>query len=90
MELNALRKQIDVIDQQLIALFEQRMDISTSIAAYKKAAGKPILDASREEEKLQAVAAQCRPETADLIAALFKEVMATSRAYQARHMESDR
>ena len=90
MELTELRKSIDTIDQQLIALFEQRMDVSSSIAAYKKAAGKPILDASREEEKLQAVTARCRPETADLIAGLFKEIMAASRAYQARHMESDR
>lgn len=90
MELTELRKNIDTIDQQLIALFEQRMDVASSIAAYKKAAGKPILDTSREEEKLQAVAAQCRPETADLIAGLFKEIMAASRNYQARHMESDR
>ncbi len=90
MELTELRKNIDTIDQQLIALFEQRMDVASSIAAYKKAAGKPILDASREEEKLQAVAARCRPETADLIAGLFKEIMAASRNYQARHMESDR
>lgn len=90
MELTELRKDIDTIDRQLIDLFEQRMDVADSIAAYKKVAGKPILDAAREEEKLQAVAAQCRPETADLIAGLFKDIMAASRAYQARHMESER
>ena len=90
MELTELRKKIDVIDRQLIDLLEQRMDVSSGIAAYKKAVGMPILDASREEEKLQAVAARCRPETADLIAGLCKEIMASSRAYQARHMESDR
>ena len=90
MELTELRKKIDVIDRQLIDLLEQRMDVSSGIATYKKAVGMPILDASREEEKLQAVAARCRPETTDLIAGLFKEIMASSRAYQARHMESDR
>lgn len=90
MELAALRKQIDIIDRQLIELLEQRMDVSSGVAAYKKASGMPILDASREEEKLQAVGAQCRPETADFIVALFKDIMAASRAYQAQHMESDR
>lgn len=90
MELTALRKQIDVIDRQLIDLLEQRMDIASSVAAYKKETGMPILDASREEEKLQSVGAQCRPETADLIVSLFTRIMEVSRTYQAQHMESDR
>lgn len=90
MELTELRKKIDDIDQQLIALFEQRMDVADSIAAYKKETGMAILDASREEQKLQSVGAQCRPETADLIVGLFKEIMAASRIYQSRHMESTR
>lgn len=90
MELTELRKSIDTIDRQLIDLLEQRMDVADSVAAYKKQTGMAILDASREEQKLQDVAAQCRPETADLIAGLFKDIMAASRAYQARHMESER
>ena len=90
MELTELRKQIDTIDRQLIALFEQRMDVADSVAAYKKETGMAILDSAREEQKLQAVGAQCRPETADLIVGLFKDIMAASRTYQARHMESER
>lgn len=90
MELTTLRKQIDIIDHQLIDLLEQRMDVASSVAAYKKETGMAILDTSREEQKLQTVAAQCRPETADLIVGLFKEIMAASRNYQARHMESER
>ena len=90
MDLTELRKQIDVIDRQLIDLLEQRMDVSSSIAAYKRTRGLAILDAAREEEKLQSVGAQCRPETADLIVNLFSRIMEASRAYQAQHMESDR
>lgn len=89
MELTALRTKIDAIDRAIIDLLEQRMDISGSIAACKKEAGSPILDAAREEAKLQSAAAQCRPETADLIAGLFREIMTASRIYQARCMESE-
>lgn len=89
MELTELRKEIDIIDRELVALLEKRMDVASSVAAYKKAAGKPILDSGRELEKLQSVNAMCRPETADLITGLFSDLMAASRAYQARIMESE-
>lgn len=90
MELLELRKQIDSIDRRIVELLEQRMDVAASIAAYKKAAGKPILDESREAEKLQDVAAHCRPGTDDLIVGVFQSILAASRKCQARHMESDR
>ncbi len=87
MELNKLREQIDAVDGQLIALLEQRMDIAAAIAAYKKSHGLAVLDAGREAAKTEAVKAQCRPETADLIAGLYGPIMAASRAYQERLME---
>ena len=56
MELNELRERIDRVDRQLIQLLEQRMDVAADIAAWKQAAGAPVLDAAREEVKLAAVA----------------------------------
>ncbi len=88
MELNDLRREIDAIDGEIISLLERRMDVASSIADAKARTGKPILDAAREAEKLAAVKASCRPETAEGIAGIFESVMSASRAHQARRMES--
>lgn len=87
MELTELRTSIDRIDRELITLLEERMDMAAGVAEFKKGTGKPVLDAARELEKLQAVNSLCRPETSDLITGLFAEIMAASRAYQTRLME---
>ena len=52
MDLMELREQIDGIDAQIVALFEQRMDISRQVAEYKISTGKRIFDKQRETEKL--------------------------------------
>lgn len=89
MELSELRQSIDELDRELIALLESRMDVASGIAAYKRAHGLPVLDASREAQKLASVRAQCRPETADGIADIFRAVMAASRAHQAAISERE-
>ena len=45
MDLNDYRKEIDRIDDQLIALFARRMETAEKIAEYKKANGLRVLDA---------------------------------------------
>ena len=87
MDLQELRRQIDQVDAGLIALLEKRFDVAASIADYKMANGLPVMDAGREEEKIAAVKAQCRPDTAELIGSLYGPIMAASRTYQARRME---
>ena len=87
MDLNDLRRQIDGVDRELVALLEKRLDIAAAIADYKKAHGFAVLDQGREEQKTQAIRALCRPGTADLIAGLYGPIMAASRAYQTRRME---
>ena len=52
MELTELRKQIDEIDEQIVALYEKRMDISSQVADYKIATGKKVFDKARENEKI--------------------------------------
>lgn len=87
MELQDYRKEIDRIDRELVALFVRRMEVSAGIAAYKQAHGLPVLDAAREQAKLQQVAElapeQLRPDTAELYRTLF----ALSRGYQQRLQE---
>lgn len=87
MELSELRQSIDEIDAQLVALVEQRLDVSAQIAAYKKENALPVLDAGREAAKLEKIRAACRPELAESVAALYREVFRLSRAYQEKLME---
>lgn len=84
-----LREQIDAIDRELITLLEKRLDVAADIAAHKQTHGLPVLDASREAQKLAAVRAQCRPETAENIADVFKSVMTAARRYQETLMEAE-
>ena len=49
------RAEIDAIDQELVRLFERRMDAVTEIARIKKAHKLPILDQSREDRVLDKV-----------------------------------
>ena len=49
-KLNLLRKKIDDIDDELIALFFKRLDISKEIGELKKENNMKIYDPEREEE----------------------------------------
>ena len=50
MNLDELRCQIDQIDQNLLQLFEQRMEIVKGVAAYKKENNLPIFHKDREDQ----------------------------------------
>ena len=62
MDLKDYRKQIDEIDDQLVKLFQQRMETAADIAAYKKANKLPVLDAGRERSKIHDLCAKVPPE----------------------------
>ena len=47
-----LRDEIDVIDKQIVALYQQRMQIAAEVAEYKIETGKKVFDKDREMEKL--------------------------------------
>ena len=82
MDINELRMQIDAIDDQLVKLFVARMAVSEKIGAYKRANGLPVLDAAREEAKLQDIAAKSGPEMAGYTCALYNKLFELSRLYQ--------
>ena len=83
------RKKIDEIDRQMVELFEKRMELAMDIAAYKKSVGKPIYDAAREEEKLNALQGLTHSEfNQKAIADLFKQIMSMSRRLQYMLLES--
>ena len=87
--LEELRVEIDRIDQQMVQLFEERMQVVAEVMAVKKAAGLPILDASREEAVVAKNTARLSdPALADYYERLIRQLMALSREYQAKLMEA--
>ena len=52
-ELEALRREIDELDQILTGALEKRMDAVKQVAAYKEARSLPVLDREREQKVLR-------------------------------------
>ena len=85
--LEELRVEIDRIDQQMVQLFEERMQVVAAVMAVKKAAGLPILDASRAEAVVaKHTARPSDPALAGYYGRLIRQRMALSREYQAKLM----
>ncbi len=83
MELTELRDKIDVIDKQIVELYEERMGISEQVAEYKIGTGKKVFDKEREEEKLRKVKAMAHNEfNRHGIVELFEQIMSMSRKLQ--------
>ena len=82
MEINELRSQIDRIDDELVALFCQRMKVAEQIAAYKRQNSLPILVPAREREKLQDVSTKAGSEMANYTRVLYSMIFELSRSYQ--------
>jgi len=83
MDLLELRQKLDVLDSQLVSLYEERMDICKQVAEYKISTGKKVYDAQREMEKIATVKALTHNEFNKLgIEELFEQIMAMSRKLQ--------
>lgn len=91
MDLQNLRGQIDKIDDELIRLFEQRMDVSTEIAQYKKQHNIPVYDPERERQKLYDITGKAGEKRTAYITALYSLMFELSRTEQERilHPESE-
>ena len=84
-DLQQCRAEIDRLDRQIVALFEERMAVCREVGAYKVAHHLPVLDEERERQVLQAKAellqdAGLRPQ----VITLFETIMAGSRSLQRR------
>ena len=86
MDLNELRIELDKIDREMIALFARRMRVCEDVARYKMTVGKPVLDASREKQKLQSVADQLPEDLQEYGVNLYSVMMELSRSAQTRLM----
>lgn len=55
LDLNALRAQVDAVDNELARLLRERMDVSEKIALEKQKSGTPLVNRAREREILARV-----------------------------------
>lgn len=82
-DLSELREQIDVIDSQMVELYQNRMEIAAKVAEYKIETGKKVFDKEREESKLKKLTAMAAtPFNRHGIRELFEQIMAVSRKRQ--------
>lgn len=83
MNLLDLRKDIDEIDQQIVELYEKRMEISKKVAEYKISTGKKVFDKEREIAKIQAVKSLTHNDfNSKGVEELFEQIMSMSRKLQ--------
>ena len=88
MELKELRNEIDLIDDELVKLFNKRMQLSAQVADYKKEHNLPIHVPAREREILQEVAAKSGPDMANYARVLYSMIFELSRSYQRKRNTS--
>ncbi len=86
MTLPEIRKQIDVIDEQLVQLFNERADLVHEVGVVKKAEGTAIYAPEREEQVLRALVEKNRARGGRLpdkaILAIYREIMSASLALE--------
>lgn len=82
-DLLELRDKLDVIDQEIVRLFEERMEICEQVAEYKIANGKKVLDRERELQKLETLGGLTHTNfNRHGIQELYKQIMSMSRKLQ--------
>ncbi len=84
MDLKDYRQQIDAIDAELTRLFQERMHVAGNIADFKKANGLPVLDKSRERQKLSALVGEAEEPLKSYVHVLYSLIFELSRSYQQR------
>jgi chorismate mutase len=89
MDINALRRRIDEIDQQLVALLNERATCALAIGHQKEKVGEPIYQPAREAQVLANVReANQGPLEPEAVTRLFERIIDEARRLErlaARH-----
>ena len=87
-ELQGLREAIDAVDRRIVGLVNERADLTRAIGAEKARLRRPIRDAGREREVLLRVSIANEGPTPQVdLLALYRRLIATARALEARERE---
>lgn len=77
-----LREKIDAIDDSIVDLLANRMKVSGNIAKYKRENNLPILDRTREREKLKELSQKAEPEMESYTRILYSLLFDMSKEHQ--------
>ena len=83
-EIEDWRKRIDTLEDQILALLNERARYAAEIGRIKRQKNLPVLDANREQEILQRIASNNQgPMSAQAIQNIFSVIMAETRRLEA-------
>jgi chorismate mutase/prephenate dehydratase len=82
MNIETLNQEIDSIDDQLLKLFEQRMELAREIGRCNNELSLPVTDTERERKVLYRLCEQARPEFSGYVKVLFSSLFEISRSHQ--------
>ena len=82
MDLQALRAQINQLDETILSAFAQRMTICRQVGVYKKENHMPVFQKDREDQVIQRIRDMAPPDMSQSAAALFAAIMDISKCYQ--------
>ena len=87
--LDKQRAEIDVIDREIVSLFERRMQVVMDVARIKKENGMAIFDASREKEVIAKVQSYLKDATLkEELAEAYETLMKVSKDYQQKQIKA--
>jgi len=78
MALKDLRTQIDALDDQILALLEERLALSSDVAEVKNGTGAALYQPAREKELIQRLQARAPDLPPEIIKAIFRQITAAS------------
>ena len=81
-DLEALREELNRVDEQMVQLFQERMALCAQVANYKKEHGLPVLAAGRERALLGRIGELAGPELAEYAQSVYRAILSVSRSYQ--------
>lgn len=90
MNLSEARAEIDAVNTALVPLLERRLDAVCDVMAYKREHNMAVLDSSREQAILAAIAESVQnPEYKEPIRQIFQGIMDVTKDYEQAHLNQE-
>ena len=85
-DLSEIRKELDAIDDEIIALYEKRMALSKEVGLSKAKTGKAVNDTERENAILYRLTNKVSDDLKLYVSKLYGAIFHTSKAYQSKFL----
>ena len=87
LDLEALRRDIDAVDQQILKLLHARVRLVMQVGEYKRERGIPVYDPARERQLLERLSRAAEPPLdADTVRRVFERLVDESRRIEQHHV----